>query len=120
MPLPMPAPTGADTLGQGPPAAPKGPTFAGMAGGPQGQPQPTGMSPGQSQISSAAVRMAMEIDQALKVLAQQIPALLPWVERTTIELRTQLGQALNAGVGPTSAMSSGMDPAAFPDGGGNL
>lgn len=122
MPLPMSGPpSGADTIGAGPPAAPKGPTFAGMA--PQGagpQQQQTGMSPGMSQISSAAVRMAMEIDQALKVLAQQIPALLPWVERTTVELRTQLGQALNSGMAPTSAMSQGMDAQQFPDGGGQL
>lgn len=118
MALPMPAPNGEDNLGAGPPAAPKGPTFAGMA--PAGQQQPTGMTPGMSQISSSAVRMAMEIDQALKVLAQQIPALLPWVERTTIDLRTQLGQALNAGAIPTSAMSSGADASAFPDGGGQL
>lgn len=119
MALPMPAPNGEDNLGAGPPAAPK-PTFQGMAGAQQGPQQQTGMTPGMSQISSAAVRMAMEIDQALKVLAQQIPALLPWVQRTTIDLRTQLGQALNAGAVPTSAQSSGMDASQFPDGGGQL
>lgn len=62
----------------------------------------------------------MEIDQALKVLAQQIPSLLPWAEKTTLELRAQLGQALNAGAMPTSPVPAGRDAQAFPDGGGRL
>lgn len=78
------------------------------------------MSPGMSQISSAAVRMAMEIDQAIKVLAQQVPTLLPWAARATVELRTLLSQAMNSGAIPTSAMPASGDPAAFPDGSGRL
>lgn len=111
-----------DQLSGQPPAAPKGPTFAGMAGGQQPGMMGGGaasFSPGMSQISSAAVRMAMEIDQALKVLAQQMPTMLPWVEQVTTELRMQVSQAISSGAIPTAAVPGG-NMASFPDGSGQL
>lgn len=93
------------------PASPT-PTMASLSG--RSMP-PT--SAGAGQIGGAAVRMALEIDQALKLLAQTIPQLGPWVEKTTMELRNQIGQALQGGVG-TSPMPQGNDQ--FPGGMGNL
>ena len=120
MPSTLATPVGQDMLSGNPPPAAAGPTFAGMTrGGPAGAPPPD-QTAGMSQIGTAAVRMAMEIDQALKVLAQQIPTLMPWVQKVTLELRSQLGQALNAGAAPTSPLPAGRDAGAFPDGGGRL
>jgi hypothetical protein len=62
--------------------------------------------------------MGMEIDQALKLLAQAVPVLAPWVMRVTTELRTQLGAALASGGVPTSPEPA--DNAAFPTGAGRL
>lgn len=98
--------------------SPAGPTMAGLAGGkggPQGAPS---VSPGANQIGGAAVRMALEIDQALKLLAQAVPSLGPWVEKTAQELRAQIGAALNAGAVPVNPQPQ--DNAKFPGGGGNL
>lgn len=100
-------------------AAGSGPTFAGLAGqqqqGPQAQAQaPT---PGASQTSSALVRLAMEIDQALKLLAQAAPQLAAWVDQTTQQLRSQVGVAISSGI-PGSAQPSGVGN--FPGGGTNL
>lgn len=83
-------------------------------------PQQAGAPPssGQSQISDSVVRMGAEIDQALKLLAQAIPQLAPWVEKTTMELRTQIGQALQGGAVPTSPTPQ--DNSRFPDGGARL
>jgi hypothetical protein len=69
------------------------------------------------QIGGAAVRMALEIDQALKTLAQSVPSLGPWVEKTVGELRQQIGNALNQGQVPTSAAPGGSK--AMPDGSQN-
>lgn len=85
-----------------------------LAGMGQGQPQTAGMS----QISDSAVRMGSEIDQALKLLAQAIPQLAPWVEKTVSELRMQIGMALQGGGVPTSPAPT--DNQAMPDGGGRL
>jgi hypothetical protein len=60
----------------------------------------------------------MEIDQTLKLLAQAIPVMAPWVEKTVMELRTQLGQALAMGAVPTNPEPQ--DNAAFPTGTGRL
>lgn len=73
---------------------------------------------GMSQISESAVRMGSEIDQALKLLAQAIPTLAPWVEKTTLELRYQIGTALQSGNIPTDPTSP--DNTQFPDGMGRL
>ena len=73
---------------------------------------------GMSQISESAVRMGAEIDQALKLLAQAIPALAPWVERTTMELRYQIGSALQSGNTPTNPTPQ--DSERFVDGSGRL
>jgi hypothetical protein len=90
-------------------------SLAGMGGPNMGAP---GQTAGMSQISSSAVRMGSEIDQALKLLAQAIPSLAPWVEKTTYELRFQLGQALNSGAVPTDPSSQ--DSVGMPDGMGRL
>ena len=77
-----------------------------------------GMTSGMSQISEAAVRMGAEIDQALKLLAQTIPTLAPWVEKTTLELRYQIGTAMNAGAIPTNPTPT--ENESFPTGEGRL
>lgn len=93
--------------------------LAGMGGGQQGpMGQTPGMTSGMSQISEAVVRMGAEIDQALKLLAQTMPQLAPWVEKTTLELRYQIGTAMNAGAMPTNPTPN--DQESFPDGGGRL
>jgi hypothetical protein len=90
--------------------------LAGMATGQAGDSMM--QTAGMSQISETAVRMGAEIDQALKLLAQAIPQLAPWVEKTVMELRFQIGTALQAGNVPTSPVPS--DQESFPDGGGRL
>lgn len=89
--------------------------LAGMQSGPQA-PQP-GQTAGMSQISESVVRMGAEIDQALKLLAQALPQLAPWVEQTVMQLRFQIGTALQAGP-PTNPQPQ--DNQQFPDGGGRL
>lgn len=117
---PLPPGTAAQT-----PATPNpGMNFASMAGMNQGGGDPSmmgqqqAMSPGLSQISESVVRMGAEIDQALKLLAQSIPTLAPWVEKTCLELRYQLGSAINTSAVPTNP--SPQDGERFPDGGGRL
>lgn len=82
----------------------------------QGAPQP-GQTAGMSQISESTVRMGAEIDQALKLLAQALPQLAPWVEKTVMELRFQIGTALQAGP-PTNPTPQ--DNEQFPDGSGRM
>jgi hypothetical protein len=108
-PVPMP-----NNFSPAPGTQPK-PSMAGLAG--KGTQSPS-ISPGANQIGGAAVRMALEIDQALKLLAQAVPTLGPWVEKTAQELRAQIGAALNAGAVPVSPQPQ--DNARFPGGGGNL
>ena len=90
--------------------------LAGMAGA-QGV-QQQGQTQGMSDISASVVRMGAEIDQALKLLAQSLPPLAPWVEKTTLELRYQIGTALQSGAQPTNPQPQ--DNSRFPDGGGRL
>lgn len=90
--------------------------LAGMGGAPS-QSQPNAPS-GMSQISESAVRMGSEIDQALKLLAQAIPQLAPWVEKTVMELRYQLGTAMQSGNVPTNPQPS--DNTSMPDGSGRM
>lgn len=95
-----------------------GPTFAGLAGQQQGpQAQAQAATPGASQTSGALVRLAMEIDQALKLLAQAAPQLAPWVDQTTQQLRSQVGIAISQGAS-TNANPAGQGN--FPGGGANL
>lgn len=93
-------------------------TLTGMGQQQPGGMQTPGMTPGMSQISEAVVRMGAEIDQALKLLAQSMPQLAPWVEKTTLELRYQIGTALNSGAVPTDPTMK--DNEMMPDGGGRL
>ena len=89
-----------------------------LSGMSAGQQMGNAMTPGMSQVSESAVRMSAEIDQALKLLAQAIPQLAPWVEKTTMELRFQVGTALQGGAVPTNPAAT--DNQSFPDGGGRL
>lgn len=101
-------------------AAPQGggaPSMSMLAGLPQQQNGAAQGTAGMSQISESAVRMGSEIDQALKLLAQAIPQLAPWVEKTVQELRFQIGTALQQGI-PTDP--SVADNPSFPDGLGRL
>lgn len=93
------------------------PTFAGLAGQPPQPGPPNGSAPGASQTSGALVRLAMEIDQALKLLAQAAPQLASWVDQTTQQLRQQVGVAISSGV-PTNATPAGQGN--FPGGGQNI
>lgn len=84
----------------------------------QGQGQGPNQTAGMSQISESAVRMGSEIDQALKLLAQAIPQLAPWVEKTVQELRYQIGTSLQSGNVPTDPTAS--DNQSMPDGMGRM
>lgn len=76
---------------------------------------PAPATPGASQVGGAAVRLGLEIDQALKTLAQVIPTAGPWVEKTVLELRQLIGQALNTGQTASSPEPPGSR--SFPVGG---
>lgn len=110
-PPPLP-PSMAGAAAPQPSAMPNMMQLTGMGGPPQGQ------TAGMSQISESAVRMGAEIDQALKLLAQAIPTLSPWVEKTVMELRFQIGTALQSGAMPTNPTPA--DNSSFPDGGGRI
>jgi hypothetical protein len=62
--------------------------------------------------------MALELDQSLKLLAQAVPSIGPWVEKTVMELRQQIGNALNSGQVPTNPSPQGAR--SMPDGSQNL
>lgn len=98
------------------PAGGSNPTFAGLAGQ-SSQGGPPSQGPGAAQTSGALVRLAMEIDQALKLLAQAAPQLAGWVDQTTQQLRQQVGVAISSGT-PTSATPAGQGN--FPGGGTNI
>jgi hypothetical protein len=110
---PPPLPPGMGGAAAQQPAPPSMMQLAGMQAG-----QPQGAGAGVSQVSDAVVRMGAEIDQALKTLAQAMPMLAPWVEQTCMQLRAQIGSALQQGAVPTNPEP--MDNAQFPDGGGRL
>ncbi len=123
----MPFPPGAGAQGPAPlppPMAgaaapqPSQPNMMQLAGMHAGQGMGQAMSPGMSQVSESAVRMSAEIDQALKLLAQAIPQLAPWVEQVTNDLRYQVGNALQGGAVPTDP--SMQDNTRFPDGAGRM
>lgn len=97
-------------------AQPSSPNMAQLAG--VGAGQAMQQTPGMSQISETTVRMATEIDQALKLLAQALPVLSPWVEKTASELRYQVGMAMQSGNVPTNPTPN--DSATFPDGAGRV
>lgn len=112
-PAPLPPPMAGSAAPQ-----PQQPNMMMLAGMQAGQGMGQAMTPGMSQVSESAVRMSAEIDQALKLLAQAIPQLAPWVEQVTNDLRMQVGQALQGGAVPTDP--SMQDNSRFPDGGGRL
>jgi hypothetical protein len=71
-----------------------------------------------SQTGNAAMRLGMEIDASMKLLAQMVPQLSPWAEMATSQLRSQLGQALTNGGLPTGAEPT--ENSQFPGGQGRL
>lgn len=95
---------------------PSGPSYGTMMG-PQEAPD-TGAGAGLSQTGGAAMRLAMELDASMKLLAQMVPALAPWAENATMELRMQMGKALTQGGVPTGPEPPAND--SFPDGRGRL
>ena len=106
-----------------PPLPPMGggegaPTYSSMLPSEQPQPDMTGAGMGQNQMGNAAMRLAMELDAYMKLLAQMVPQLGPWAEQATSQLRAQLGQALMGGDGPTGAEPS--ENSMFPGGQGRL
>lgn len=72
------------------------------------------MSQGANQTNDAATRIAMEIDQALRLLAQAMPGMAPWVAQITVELKQQLAKGLTA----QAPLLQGEQ--AFPDGSARL
>lgn len=101
--------------GQAPPG-PQMPSMMQLAGMNQGAPPQ--QTQGMTQMSESVVRMGAEIDQALKLLAQALPTVAPWVEQTVMALRYQIGTALQSGAVPTNPTPQ--DNERFPDGGGRL
>lgn len=64
------------------------------------------------------MRLAMELDASMKLLAQMVPQLAPWAEHATAQLRQQMGQALTQGGIPTGAEAP--ENREFPGGQGRL
>jgi hypothetical protein len=105
-------------FGAAPPLPPGG--YDAMLG-PGAEPEtPPSMGPsaGMNQTGQAALRIAMEIDMAMKTLAQMVPALAPWAEQSTSQLRQQLTSAINGGGMPTGPEPS--ENRSFPGGQGLL
>lgn len=83
-------------------------------GGPGGPP----ITPGQGQLATMGIRVAMEVDMNLKQLAQIAPMMAPWVMRITEELKLQLAQAMSSGGGVPSTPAGGASM--WPGGTGQL
>lgn len=111
MPMSMDAPPPQPPSGGGP----GNPSYSALV--PQEQPQ-VGQGAGMGQTGNAAIQLSMEIDASIKLIAQMVPALGPWAEQVTAQLRTQLGEALQGGQLSTSPEPR--DGSAFPTGEGNL
>ncbi len=71
---------------------------------------------GMNQVGQSAVQVAMEIDQACKLLAKLVPTMAPMIGQFVSDLRLNLGQALSAG---NTAQMAGPD-SSFPDGSSRL
>lgn len=120
MPLPPVGPPNKSPLDGPPPLPPtappaKAPTYGALTGG--AQPGPMGATPGGAQIMDKAVQIAYEVEMALKLLAQAVPQLGPFVMSVVPELRNQLSQALASGLSASAAPQGNM---MMPDGSGNL
>jgi len=120
-----PLPPGAVRPQGGPPQAGYGamvggqqPGMSGMGGPPaMGGPGGAPITPGQGQLATMGIRVAMEIDMNLKQLAQIAPMMAPWVMRITEELKLQLAQAMSGGGVPSSPAGGA---SMWPDGTGRL
>lgn len=64
------------------------------------------------------MRLAMELDASMKLLAQMVPTLAPWAEMATAQLRRQMGEALTGGGIPTDPEPQ--ENTEFPGGQGRL
>ena len=117
-PMAPPQPPGVAGATAPQPQMPSLMSLTGMGAGAPSSGAAPQMTSGMSQISETVVRMAAEIDQALKLLAQSMPTLAPWVEKVVMEMRYQVGTALQSGAMPTNPTP--MDQERFPDGGGRI
>ena len=109
-----------DTASNMPPVPPAFP--APQPEGPS-QSQMAGMAtstPGQSQISGSVMKLAMEIDQALKLLAQAVPTMAGFVEQTVAALHAQIAQSLQSGAVSASPAPPQQEQPMFPGGQGRL
>lgn len=97
-PMPQPSPMAA------------APSYASLAGAPQGAPADGGATLGGNQMGNTLIKMGMEVDQALKMLAKIAPGMAEWVLRTTQELQQQIGASLQG------QLTQLTDNAPFPDG----
>lgn len=68
---------------------------------------------GLNQVGQSAVQIAMEIDQACKILAKAVPSMAPLLMTFVQDLRTQLGAALSTGQAASMTPPDAQD---FPDG----
>jgi hypothetical protein len=77
-------------------------------------------TPGQSQIGGSVLKLAMEIDQALKLLAQAVPTMASFVESTVSALHAQIAQSLQSGAVSASPAPPQKEQQMFPGGEGRL
>lgn len=107
MPLP-PMPT--------PASLPASPNYAALAGpAAAAPPSAEGQTAGAAQMGTGLTKLGLEVDQALKLLAQMAPVTQEWVLKTTQELQQQIGRALQSQLSAVGGPDS-----AFPDGSSRL
>lgn len=116
MPFPPSQGPNASPLDGPPPLPPSAPpakpvSYQGLVGG------NAAATPGGSQLMDKAIQIAYEVQMALKLLAQAVPQLGPWVMQVVPELQQQLSAALASGV---SASPTPFGNSKMPDGSGNL
>lgn len=86
-----------------------------FAGGQSPTPQP-GLSAGQAQTGDATTKLAMEIDQACKLLIQAMPSFAPQIAQFIVALR----QAVAENAANPNANLTPADSGSFPDGSARL
>lgn len=97
-------------------AVPAAPTYASLAGDQgQGGFGADAGSAGAGQVGTALVKIAVEVDQALKMLGKSAPSMAPWVLKTTLELQQQISTALQDSRSQLTNTGA-PDNVSFPDG----